>query len=1596
MKKFLLSILSIFAVTLSGFALQVNVTPAPGEVTEIPQTIKVSTDKDIFFVAMMNMGKITFTDADGVSYDPSHNCPLFGTATGTKEFDITLNQAYTKPGNYKLFIKANSLSNADQSDLCSALTFEWTIAEGGSTEPETPELDPNAVNFLGIDPAEGTVAEIPSSIFVTCDRDLYFSTSLSALNKVHMTDAAGNTYAIKTCVTKNMDGNGANGNETLEVRLTDGAITANGTYTLTFDEGAIKDYNVRANVNKAKSFTWTIGGSSTPAEPVVTISPADGETLDALSKVTVTCDQGIAFNKMKYSCVKGMTSTTQFASYNQVDENTIELLLGVDLTDGGEYTVQIDPGVFTLAPNGAAISYPESTFTSTVYVSGALAAKIEVSPAADTTHESLQHFVVSYPKGIAVHPYPMETAFLGNSATGEQIFLTQTNGNETSVTLSTPEEVTTAGYYTLYIPAQYLILENMNLNNEPIMCNYMVTGKEEPETPTAVNILNVTPAEGTVEELSSILVEVDQPIVFHPMADFSLVDQDGTYYLPTRELADPDGDGVNKHALLTFETPITAAGTYTFSMSANALANMEMQIGTPATTYTYTIEGGSTPEPEYVKVFRTEPAEGTVTEIPATIYIYTDTDLNGANKSLISLTDANGTSYTINSVGAGSSGEQGGIYDRLYIKINDYNAITAAGTYTLTIQANAMVEYGAGEKTNEALSYTWTVEPAAPEYMQIVKTVPEVGVVSEIPTTIGIYTDTDLVGASYSKMSLKDANGTEYQFVESGVADPQGDGFYECAYVMLAKAITAPGTYTLTVEEGAITQYNGPKVNEALSFTWTIEGGQDPQPSTDYVFDANEYPEGNLTLPHTDGIFTFCQGQGTDKVWSVEANDKTFANGHVATNRMKPNSDKNYITADIPAAGKLVFAVVAGGSGDRSLVVTQNDVELYNQLVVSDSEDAFPVHEVAVEAGLVTISMVKTLNFYFIEFVESSEPAGDFFDLVSVPEAGEVPLLPSKLYVYAGEEIVNADPYDLSKITLTDANGNNYVQSAGAVDYDGDTKYDGLYIRIASGNNNITTAGTYTLNIAEGLVTLKESGKVNKEATFTWTVTGEKPVIKFKEIDPAEGVVEEIPSTITITTDTDLDIPNTNLISLTDANGNSYAIAGSNWGDVYGTGFIFLAEAITAPGNYTLTVKAGALKDYWSDKVNDEWIFNWTIEGNDEPELDPDHINFLSVDPAEGTVAEIPAEIWVKTDTDLYIGTSNSAQNKFHLTDANGNTYAVTAVSKDNDGNYTYESVKVTLAAGAITAPGTYTLTFDEGALKDYNDRTFINLAKSFTWTIEDTSAELIQVLSVNPAEGVVEVLPRTIDIFTDTDLVAATVSQMTMTDASGNEYAVMEATPGDSDQNGSWDRLRISLAQEITTPGTYTLTIPAGAIQEMGGNRTNAELTFTWTVAAVEYIEVYSVDPEEGNLGQLPALISIYTNADIISVAESKVSLVDDKGNNHALKITTKDTDYNETVETVEFELVNGAIKTQGTYTLTIEKGAMVDYSDPNLTNNTLVFVWEVEGTGIAGIEAGADGYVVYDLNGYLVMQTRDAADLRQLERGFYIINGKKVVLNK
>ena len=133
-----------------------------------------------------------------------------------------------------------------------------------------------------------------------------------------------------------------------------------------------------------------------------------------------------------------------------------------------------------------------------------------------------------------------------------------------------------------------------------------------------------------------------------------------------------------------------------------------------------------------------------------------------------------------------------------------------------------------------------------------------------------------------------------------------------------------------------------------------------------------------------------------DNKMSIDANDCRFGTEEAYTmyhGRLKSggksSSTKNFMTANIPAAGKLRIAVRTGKNADtdRNLVIKQGESELYNQAIVESmaievqegdkTVNVYPFVEVEVAAGSVQLSYpTNGLNFYSFAFKADGSTSG--------------------------------------------------------------------------------------------------------------------------------------------------------------------------------------------------------------------------------------------------------------------------------------------------------------------------------------------------------------------------------------------------------------------------------------------------------------------------------------------------------------------------------------------------------------------------------------------------------------------------------------------
>lgn len=208
-----------------------------------------------------------------------------------------------------------------------------------------------------------------------------------------------------------------------------------------------------------------------------------------------------------------------------------------------------------------------------------------------------------------------------------------------------------------------------------------------------------------------------------------------------------------------------------------------------------------------------------------------------------------------------------------------------------------------------------------------------------------------------------------------------------------------------------------------------------------------------------------------------------------------------------------------------------------------------------------------------------------------------------------------------------------------------------------------------------------------------------------------------------------------------------------------------------------------------------------------------------------------------------------------------------------------------------------------------------------------------------------------------------------------------------------------IELDEPITDAGYYVVDVPSNFFilgQDMMTTNNKHTLVYYEVKPAAKDI-VLAVNPAGGNVTEIPAIIE-FTATELSSLAynsDMTPALKDAKSNTYAVSFAYPD-DWSKW-NSVDVVLADGAITADGTYTLTIPAGAIFNNSDGNYSNlENIVITYIIGDTdGIDNIVANAGGKVdVYTVNGVSVLRNADAAAVKTLGKGLYIINGKKVVI--
>lgn len=451
-------------------------------------------------------------------------------------------------------------------------------------------------------------------------------------------------------------------------------------------------------------------------------------------------------------------------------------------------------------------------------------------------------------------------------------------------------------------------------------------------------------------------------------------------------------------------------------------------------------------------------------------------------------------------------------------------------------------------------------------------------------------------------------------------------------------------------------------------------------------------------------------------------------------------------------------------------------------------------------------------------------------------------------------------------------------------------------------------------------------------------------------LTPAQGTVDKI-ETITVdypsTGLMGIDRPDCSGITLTrQGDGAVYTVAKADY--AMGTSatlhFAPTGETtpvtITAAGVYTLSVPAGAFKEFFSNpvKANEAFTATYTIEdnGGDTPEPEPDPSGVF------GQMTSVPADHQrVGSFTKAVItfpGLGNDGLNfpidasAITLNNADG-SLSWAGHSVQVSGGYKTLTVNFHDAASAetgqvlnLTEAGDYTITIPAGLLKEYGTSNVCPEIK-LNFTVDPT---LNFSYTLSPADGSVSVGLPAVSVAASGSMTTLDVKPATgLTATLSHGETAYTLTP----RAVSATETAMDLAADaVRATGEWTLTIPAGYFYGTGPDgivlENNDPITATYTVKDAKTFG-YMVSPAEGETVERFRRVSV----ELAGIGLKKVKVNNEAGT-ATLSDGTNEYQLKGAVSSkrVNFTLTEGLTLADGTYTATIPAGLIVTVDDEAL----------------------------------------------------------------
>lgn len=321
--------------------------------------------------------------------------------------------------------------------------------------------------------------------------------------------------------------------------------------------------------------------------------------------------------------------------------------------------------------------------------------------------------------------------------------------------------------------------------------------------------------------------------------------------------------------------------------------------------------------------------------------------------------------------------------------------------------------------------------------------------------------------------------------------------------------------------------------------------------------------------------------------------------------------------------------------------------------------------------------------------------------------------------------------------------------------------------------------------------------------------------------------------------------------------------------------------------------------------------------------------------------------------------------------------------------------------AETFTESGNYKVVIPEGVVE--LEGGIVNKEITLNYAITGVSSDWTAV--ADPTPGVVEELTTITVTFegasslsvapdagpNDFPYYATVAEDGTMTKV---PYSIFSFPEGDN-------RLTLSIQNEnakISEPGAYAIIIPAGYCLVDGAAMTE-DIRFDYTIEGAEPEYTVIMNPADGasvNGEQLYEITVTFDGAKAIELNGDQTTTfqqLDENGNPVATIYQTNNVEGNVAKFTV-MELHKPYLDPAGTFRFSIPVG-MVTITDNNgvvgKNKQNIVATYYSNGTGVDTIGVDAKNLNIYTVSGMLIKRNGTYEDVKALESGIYIINGKK-----